>query len=179
MANLLPLEIKKEFRKEYSRRVVVVVLVALMGVFVVAMISLFPTGIMLYTKLSTFDKVYPPLQETTENSDTLTLINETQKRLDVLRKDTFYKNISYGIFVDLFKIKTNAIEITRMSYTSSNNTLDISGKAKTRNDLKAFIDRIDTSDVFLPIENFPYADLSQKEDIDFRLTITLANDNAR
>lgn len=172
MANLLPQNLKKEYRKEYVLRAVAVWLFAFAVVTCIGMILLVPTYVLLEAKLNNYAPANEENTEVTAESST-EMIKTMNEYVALLKKDSSSRGIPYGIFARLFELKGKAITISRLSFSSVDGKLSMTGKAATRNDLKEFIDRIGEDEAFLPIENFPYADLSEPRDISFNLNIQL------
>ena len=178
MANLLPQNVKKRLRREYICRTVVVAFVAAMYVLIAALVLLTPTYVSLKGRL----EILRQTEAIGFNDDksieiSIEKLNEARASLEILQQGMNTRKIPYGVFVTLFDIKHNTISLSRISYSRSDDKLNISGSAETRNDLKLFIDNIGEQDLFLPIDDFPYASLSAKENIPFSFSIMLVKND--
>lgn len=178
MANLLPQNVKKRLHKEYICRAIVVAFVAVTSVLIMALILLAPTYISLNGKLEILRQT-----DTTDSDDNKSIeifmekLDEARVSLEILQQGMNTRKIPYGVFVTLFDTKHDAISLSRISYSRSDDKLNISGSAETRNDLKLFIDNIGEQDMFSPIDNFPYSSLSAREDIPFSFGIMLVKND--
>ncbi len=176
MANLLPQQIKKDLRREYARRFIIVSMVLFSCILFVSIMSLSPTYIVLNAKKSALNDFKDSLK-IGEKDNTMSIISEMKEDVDLLKKDTFSRDIPYSIFITLFKIKTENITITRISFSQKDNMLDVRGVSATRNSLKGFIDSVGEEEMFLPIENFPYSGFSEPVNLPFNFSIKLASDH--
>ncbi len=172
MANLLPQQLKKDSHREYVLRTVFVGLCALSVLLLVGVVSLVPTYVLLDAKLSGTNKTsgLPDSKTATTSTDSIQIV---RSYVSLLKQDTSSNEVPYGIFTQILKIKSDTLEFSRISFTRSDNTLHVGGKAATRSDLKNFIDRVGQDDMFMPIDNFPYSDLSGHKDIPFNFNIQL------
>ncbi len=173
MANLLPQHIKEDLRKEYSRRFVIVSLMLLSCVLFVAVVSLSPTYIVLNAKKNALNEFKDSLKIGKEDS-TMSVMSEMKKEVELLKEDTYSRDIPYNIFATLFETKTEDTTITRISFSQKDNRLNVKGVSATRNSLKEFIDLIGEEEMFLPIENFPYSGFSESTNLPFGFSIKLA-----
>lgn len=176
MANLLPQEIKKDLRKEYIRRFIIVSFISVSCVLLVSIISLSPTYIVLNAKKDAINE-YKNSLIVKEKDDTTPMMSEMKEDVETLKKDTFSINIPYNIFTTFFNIKTEDITVTRISFLQKDNKLQIKGTAANRYSLKDFIDSIGEEEMFFPIENFPYSGFSEPTDLPFDFSIGLANNH--
>ena len=107
MANLLPQNIKKSVRREYTLRVAIVVSVILSGVFVIAIILLAPTYILLNAKFAGLQVADQPntTDEGGEVEDYDAKISKIESRLSTIQQNTGDKKISYEIIDHLLERK--------------------------------------------------------------------------
>ena len=177
MANLLPQNKKKEIRKKYRLRVIVVSLFMSGMVLVSAFILLCSLYTVLCSRFSGLDQMHAA--SVVEKEDTAKLeehMNNTSAKLKLLQHDDLSLKIPYGIFRSVIDIKSKEISLTEISY--SNDQINVTGFAPLRNDLQDFIIAIGKHDLFLQVD-YPFSNITQKEDIDFSLNISLAKDDEK
>ncbi|MCK5095767.1 MAG: hypothetical protein KAR24_00220 [Candidatus Pacebacteria bacterium] len=175
MANLLPQNTKKKVYREYTLRAMIIALIAVASVGVVASVLLVPTYVLLDSKLEGLNIAYR--SDTDEQKDTdedyKTSISRIEARLAVVQQDTDTKKIPYEIMARLFEIKPDTITLSKISYARASNKLMVKGSADTRKELDRFIKRIGQEDMFVPLESYPYENLSVKKDVPFDFSIQL------
>lgn len=177
MANLLPQDKKKEIRKEYNLRVLIVSLFLLWIVLAIASTLLFSLHILLNSRLSELDQMHAVVVEESEDAIELKrLIDSTQTKLELLQHDNLPPKIPYGIFKTVFDIKPENVYLTKIAYLDDQITVD--GFASHRNDLQDFVFAIGKHEMFLPVE-YPFSNITQKEDIDFSLSISLVKNDEK
>lgn len=178
MANLLLPHLKKQSRKEYILRAVCVCLCATALVLCIGVVALIPTYILLEAKRIDIDKqIQKPQDDTKEDVISNDVLQTVRSQVMLLKQDTSSQEIPYDIFVTLFKVKGDdpAIIFSRISFSRSNASIHVSGKATTRKDMVDFMTRVSEEDMFVPIpkEQFPFADLTSSKDIPFRFDIQM------
>lgn len=177
MANLLPQNKKKEIRKKYRSRVMVVSLTVSGIMFSIALVLLFSLYILLSSRFSGLDQMYTVA--VSENEDVAKLeeyMNNTSAKLKLLQHDDSSLKIPYGIFRSVVDIKPEEISLTEIAY--SNAQICVTGFAPYRHNLQNFVVAIDESKLFLPVD-YPFSNITQKEDIDFSLSINLTKDDEK
>lgn len=175
MSNLLPLKNKKNIRKEYIGRLLIVTLLFSMLTLVVAITLSIPSYLLSKNKtLSSEEKTkflesYLTKREESSVVNELNITNEKIKTLSLPEE----RRISTIINAILDK-KNNGIKINGLNLRKSGNTesLIVGGEAVSRNNLISFRDSLKSvpgfSNVDLPISN-----LTKSTDINFSLEINL------
>ena len=177
MANLLPQNKKKEIRKEYCLRVATFLLFMLNAVFVMIIVLLLSLNILLSSRLLSFNQTFIAISEEKEDLEELKqIMSSTQAKLKLLRQDDLSPKIPYGIFKTVFDIKPDNIFLTEIAY--SNNQIIVGGLALHREDLQKFVVAIGEYEQFLPVD-YPFSNITKKDDIDFSLTINIAADDEK
>ncbi len=178
MANLLPQDKKNKIRKEYKIRVATISLFMFEGVLIIAMVLLASLYILLNSRLSSFDQAYAT--NTGEEEDIARLersINEIRTKLGLLQYNDSSLKIPYGVFKSVIDIKPENISLTKMAYLN-NNQVTVSGFARYRKNLQDFVVAIGEHELFLPVE-YPFSNITQKQDIDFSLTINMTTEDEK
>ena len=99
MANLLPQDKKKEIRKEYRTRVLIVSLFVSGAVFIIVTVLLSSLYILLDSRLSGLNQTHKVSVEKEEDLVKLEKsISETRAKLELLKHDNSSIKIPYGIF---------------------------------------------------------------------------------
>ena len=175
MANLLPQNIKKKVCKEYTLRAVIVTFFASACVLFVACVLLIPTCVLLDSKLEGLNVTCQSddNEQKSSDEDHKANMSSIEARLAVINKDTNAKKIPYEIMARIFEIKPATITLSKISYASVSNKLGVKGNAETRKELDNFIKIIGQDEMFIPLESYPYENLSSKEDVSFDFNIQL------
>ena len=178
MANLLPQDKKNKIRKEYRVRVFTVSLFMFEGILIIATVLLASLYILLGSRLSGLDQIYAAAAGKEEEIVRLEgAINETRAKLELLQHSGSSLKIPYGVFKTVIDIKPESISLTKMAY-SNGNQITISGFAPHRKNLQDFVVVIGKHELFLPVE-YPFSNITQKQDIDFSLIINMTTDDEK
>lgn len=178
MANLLPQDKKDKIRKEYKTRVFTIFSFIFGGVLIIATVLLASLYILLSSRLSDLNQMYAAAAGKEEEIVRLEgAINETRAKLELLQHSGSSLKIPYGVFKTVIDIKPESISLTKMAY-SNNNQVTVSGFAPYRKDLQDFVVVIGNHELFLPVE-YPFSNITQKQDIDFSLTINITTDDEK
>lgn len=176
MANLLPQYKKTEVRKEYRTRVLILSLFMSGGILLIATVLLGSLHILLGSRLSELDKMNQIILEKKEDVTKLEKsIEDIRVKLELLQYDTYAMRLPYGLFRAVVDIKPEYVSLTKIAYLN-NNQITISGVASQRKDLEDFVIAIGEHELFLPIE-YPFSNITKKQDINFSLTLNLKTDD--
>ena len=178
MANLLPQDKKNKIRREYRVRVLTASLFMFGGVLIIATVLLASLYILLSSRLSGLDQIHAA--NTGKEEDMAKLersINETRTKLELLQHNSSSLKIPYDVFKSVIDIKPENIFLTKLTY-SNNNQVTVSGFALYRKNLQNFVATIGNHGLFLPVE-YPFSNITQKQDIDFSLTINITTDDEK
>ena len=178
MANLLPQDKKNKIRREYRVRVLTASLFMFGGVLIIATVLLASLYILLSSRLSGLDQIHAA--NTGKEEDMAKLersINETRTKLELLQHNSSSLKIPYDVFKSVIDIKPENISLTKLTY-SNNNQVTVSGFALYRKNLQNFVATIGNHELFLPVE-YPFLNITQKQDIDFSLTINITTDDEK
>ena len=176
MANLLPQYKKKEVRKEYKERAIILFLLMSGGIFLTLTILLGSLYILLGSRMSELERLKQA--DIIKQEEVVKLkesISDIRVKLELLQKDVQTVKLPYGLFRAVVDIKPEYVSLERITY-SNNNQIVIGGVASRRKDLEDFVIAIGEHELFLPIE-YPFSNITQKEDIAFSLNITLKTFN--
>ncbi len=178
MANLLPQDKKNKIRKEYRTRVFTASLFMFEGVLIITTVLLASLYILLGSRLSSLDQTHAAAAGKEEDIVKLEeSINDTRAKLELLRHNSLSPKVPYGVFKTVIDIKPENISLTKMTY-SNDNQITISGFAPYRKNLQDLVIVIGDHELFLPVE-YPFSNITQKQDIDFSLTINMTIDDEK
>jgi len=171
MANLLPQNQKQELQKCYTIRVFTVFLFIIGVALLLIMILLFSVRILFDRRLVELNHNYNTMLEDNKSATSLgSLITDTQIKLKLLKREEIPLQIIGGIFKPIIAMAPKDIFFTQLSCV--NNQVVVNGVARFRKNLQDFIIAIESHKMFLPI-SYPFANITQKENILFSLTIKL------
>lgn len=181
MSNLLPELEKKNLRKEYLARILVLFLLMLLVTFILASVYLLPSYFSSKDKARlTEERVVFLKSYSDKNKETNPdlILRETKEKLDILSKDSNLITLSQAI-KKIIQKRPSAIKLDAFVYRTISPTelrLSVSGIAKDRDSLINFTDLLkedrDFSGVKLPVSN-----LAPNKNIDFTINITLNLEN--
>lgn len=173
MANLLPQNKKKEISQEHNVRFLTALFSVSGAVLIIATVLLASLYVLLDSRLAGLDQTYKIIAAKDEDTSKLEdSIKDILAKLELLEKNSSQTKIPYGIFKSVIDIKPNGVSLTKMSYSAKENQISVSGVAAYRKDLQDFIEAIENHESFLPVE-YPFSNITQKEDIDFSLIINM------
>ena len=173
MFSLLPEKNKKNLKKEYLVRYIILIL--LMGIFCIFIfiVSLVPAyiNVNLNKKL-----IETSLKEQNNEKESLSA-DEADRIFDVLEKQTSFlirqQQLTSFVLTNITEHLDTGISILKL-YGSYDNkegwTIKIDGTANSREGLSAFVDRIKADGQFKKI-NLPVSDLVKSENINFSIEI--------
>lgn len=176
MINLLPQSEKKELLREYWMRFGIIVLCLFLALEVLGMVLFVPAYYALYLNTRDLAQSLMELRALTPEG-----AKEAQQSLAAIKKEITLLKLSDGIIdvppsVLLDEIalqKPQGIELSAFSYVRTANTasIQLSGTARTQEDLLAFRRNVKTNPRVL---DFKYASnfITQKTDINFSATVT-------
>ncbi|MBU0723234.1 PilN domain-containing protein [Patescibacteria group bacterium] len=175
MTNLLPQNKKKEIYKEYTSRVFVVLLSMLGALLLFLTILLAFVYILLGNRLIELSRNHSTVLGNNDTTTTVeTSLKNTWTKLKLLKHEKDSPQIAYGIFKAIIEITPKEVLLTRIAYTDGQ--LMVNGNALYRKNLQDFIIAISAHEIFLPV-NYPFSNITQKENISFSLKIKLKHYN--
>jgi len=179
MANLLPQNKKKEISQEHNMRFLTALFFVSGIVLIILTVLMASLYFLLNSRLSGLEQVYKVVVEKDEDTSELEAsIEDTLARLELLENNYSQVKIPYGVFKSIIDIKPDGISLTKMSYNPKESQVSISGIASYRKDLQDFIDAIEKHELFMPVE-YPFSNITQKEDIEFSLDINMETEDEK
>jgi len=181
MANLLPQNKKKEISQENNVRFFTALFSVSGIILIIATILFASLYILLDSRLAGLDQTYNKVVVAEKDEDTSKLeesIKDILAKLELLENNSSPVKIPYGVFKSIIDIKPKGVSLIKMSYSSKENQISVSGVAAYRKDLQDFIDAIENHELFLPVE-YPFSNITQKENIEFSLTINMKTGNEK
>ncbi len=177
MINLIPIEEKKEIKKDFFQRVLVVSLIMFIFLIVISIIAIFPAYfISLEKKTSLIKKLEIQKNEVMPELDQMALreIKNLDARLSLLEKARKNKYVfSAKVIDEILNQKVSGIKIKRIFYQNDSlegKKIKIDGVAERREQLLNFRRALESDSSFknvdLPISNFV-----KGENIQFNLTL--------
>jgi len=176
MHNLLPKEVKKLLQREYLLRILTVgfVLGTFVGIF--ATIALLPTYYATQTELrfeeGEKDRLTGLLVGEEEGNNPVETLARARNVLALLQAQLYKKQYS-TITTEAFDTRPSGITISSVVFDRTARTYVIQGLADNRDALVEFSRRLEASPRFEKI-SLPISDLARSNDLNFRLTLTLA-----
>lgn len=175
MHNLLPQDYKKEIRREYRLRWIIVLLMfsALTGI--VAIVALVPSFILSQTKYSSIngqrEAVTSTLQVQNEK-ETIALLESAKRKADLISESS--KNTSLIKALELLvahkRSDVRIIEIRFGVLAGDGRPVTLIGTADSREALVAFSRSLQNDDALSSVA-LPVSNLAERTDIDFSLNV--------
>ncbi len=176
MFNLLPQKNKKSIKQEYKVRLVSVFLASLIAVEIIFLSTLFPSYVLSVIDHADLSKRLESLKDTglLENTDEVRgKIEEINKNIELLKPAP--SNLFFNVLVsDLLSQSGSGIDLKGINYSQTspaNFEINLSGVASTRESLVAFVDRLESEEIFSSVD-LPVSNLAQSNNINFSLYIT-------
>ncbi|HAM88990.1 MAG: hypothetical protein US83_C0002G0090 [Candidatus Falkowbacteria bacterium GW2011_GWC2_38_22] len=170
--NIIPDELKNEIKlnDHYVFYKKVMSLILFMAIFFSAV--LLTAKIILATQQSDTDQQNTIITKSSENySKQINEINIQLKEIKSIQNN----DINWtDFFLSMNDFIGNEIKISRLYAGKNDNSLRISGIAKSRNDLLAFKEKLEKSEKFSNI-NLPISSLLEKENINFEISATITS----
>lgn len=176
MVNLLPPLEKKKLERERHSRLAVVVLGAVLGLEVLSSIlfspsfhSLFVNVKDLTVRLEQQKQMIPEEERSIEE-----ILNSMKQEIALLKPTEETKDIPPSLLLEqVLEKKPRGILMRSFAYghTNAGVTIQISGKSDTRENLLTFQRNIDEDPKVVEVK-FDQSFITQKTDIEFRLTVT-------
>jgi hypothetical protein len=168
--NLLPLERKKEIKREYFIRLATVATILFSVVFLAGSIFLLPSYMevksALHAKKGEFEKRH---KETEENVDLQNQIENTLYSITVLEDDLEKVRLTEYINT-IFEKKPEGITVIGFSYNKAQKSISLQSISRTRDLVAPFARTLEASEYFSTVP-VPISDLVGKTDLDFVLNI--------
>ncbi len=170
MLNLLPPQQKKEVEKEYKARRAVIFLCFMLGVLVVAFVSMIPLYLLSKQNWDDNNDKLSKFVDSSIMKQSRDLSSQTQMINSKISSLTFNKNVYiYDIIKKILDSRTSGISITNFSYSKKIGDkvdINISGIALSRETLISFEKNLEKDPSFVNI-NFPISNLAKDTNINF------------
>ena len=104
-------------------------------------------------------------------------IKDINNKLEMLKNKDFYGPSVYESISGLLSLKSPGIYVFYISYKENDKkeiTLELTGQAKSREDLQKFKDTLSQNDKFKNV-NLPISSFVKKNSIDFNISLNLNN----
>lgn len=170
--NIIPEDLKNEIKlndhfKFYKKTIGLILFTSILFSAI-----LFSAKIILATQQSSTDQQNTIATKNTENySKQVNEINIQLKEIKNIQKnDTDWTDF----FIKIGEYTGNEIKISRLYASKTDNSLRITGVAKTRDNLLTFKNNLEKSKYFSNI-NLPISSLLEKENINFEISATITN----
>lgn len=181
MINVLPIDDRREIKKEYFKRLATTSLVLFAVVFAMATIMLLPTMIF----LSDHEKIHQREMEYVNaklNASGISgikpLVDDLNKKINMLSETSGFVNTSRTIS-ELLSLSVQGIKINSFSINIDGNkeVFSVAGQSATRRDLLNFVENLKkckarVADDCIPFENVvsPVSNILKDKDISFSIT---------
>lgn len=181
MLHLLTEEHREKVTREYKKRVIIVFL---LGIFVVMLISsafllpIFFTSYGRYSEVSIQKDSLDNQAIKTDESSSLSVKNMIAS-LDAVHTFDSQKSIS-GIVANIVKSKPSGVQLKGMVFSpvdDSSVTVDIAGRASTRNSLVSFNEKLKQNQTFSQVL-VPLSSFAKEKDIDFSMKLFVSSSSA-
>src|SRR3989344_6466115 len=178
MINLLTLEEKKNIKRDYNIRLIIISLSFLLIIVVIAIAFLLPSYFLSSIKEKISSQELEKIKISQDFSDEniiSEIIQETNMKLSLL---SYYDNklvVSKDIIEAILEKTKGKIEISEIYFTKNNNspsTIDLKGTASSRESLLLFTEDIEREDQFSEV-NLPVSNLVKNKDIKFNFNIIM------
>ena len=174
MINLLPLEQKKKLHREYTLRLVLVIVSGFIMTTVIGTVLLLPSFLLSKVKERVVSNQASLLEkkadkETADTPNNILII--TKRHLTALSEDVTETSPSLVISTALSH-KPNGVIIKQvlLDKTPDGTLLSIGGTAESRGQLTSFSSAIEGDALFTSVE-FPVSNLAKDRDIDFTIKV--------
>lgn len=177
MFNLIPENLKKEIKKEYSLRRFIVILIFTFFVQTTFLIFIFPTWLISFYKEQEVTLKQDQMNQHLSNlniASTTEQIKLINNKLSILDKKLEYPRIIPHINAILLN-KTDSIYITDISYVTKdakNSSITLQGKSKTRDTLTIFVRSLQSSGKFKSVD-LPISNFTKDKDLVFSINIII------
>lgn len=174
MINLLPIEQKKKLHREYTLRLVLVIVSGFIMTTVIGVVLLLPSFLLSKIKERVVSNQASLLERKADKETANTLNNiliNTKQQLTALSEDITETSPSLVISTALSH-KPNGVIIKQvlLDKTPDGTLLSIGGTAESRSQLTSFSSAIKGDALFTSVE-FPVSNLAKDRDIDFTIKV--------
>ncbi len=173
MINLLPDQEKNIIRKEYRLRVIAVILVGILITAILTIVFLLPSYILVLYKNKVAEQFVNKTPTTeVDEEDFVATLRKAKISAQVLRPGPAVLTMTRVIEI-INTTKTSNISITSMTYNKGADTpptIDIIGKAKTRQSLVNFTQSLQKSQPIASVD-LPVSSFAKDTDIPFSIAI--------
>lgn len=181
MFNLLPDNLKKKIKTEYSLRRLIVVIFSVVFVQVVCLVFLFPSWL-----ISSY-KEDDIISQTEEMSKSELLSSASSTASDIIsinsKLNAIDSSLSYLTIIPyingIISNKTGDIHISDFTYTSNSSTtgtITLNGVSLTRESLVGFVKSLEGSDLFKSVD-LPISNFAKDRNINFSININIEKQN--
>jgi len=185
MINILPLEDRKEIKKDYFKRLSIVALVFFASIMFMAIIMLLPTIFFLGERESISKAELEYVNKKLSDigiSQTSPMVEDLNKKTQILKTTSGFGKYS-DMITEIVAAGGGGIEISSLSIKESGSvgSVFISGKSLTRKDLLSFVENLKKCKAGLktnctPFDKIesPVSNLLKERDIDFSINAEIA-----
>lgn len=178
MFNLLPDILKEEFRAEYKKRWLIVVLIFVVFLQVSFLVLIFPTWALSLSKERNLSSEVYDISQSSSSKDVThiaSIIADTNTKLNIINTSMEYPQALPLINI-IISNKIPAIHINEMFYRfidKSDTTIAIGGVSDTREALVAFVKKLESSGTFDAVD-LPVSHFAKDKNIGFSLTLKVS-----
>lgn len=190
MINILPIEDKKEIKREYFKRLSITALFSLAVILLAAIIMLLPTMLLLNESESVAQQELVFINQKIEDaglSQIKPFVDDINKKIGVLKQASGFRKHSETIG-EIFAAAGSGVKISAFSLSAKGQTegVVISGNSSTRKDMLSFIESLKRCKAgartnctpFDKVES-PVSNLLKERDIDFSIKAEVAAVNPK
>jgi hypothetical protein len=184
MFNVLPEIFKKEIKTEYYLRQSIVACVFIIFLQISFLIFVFPSWLSSFYRQKEASAEIESQKSgiVSKNTDNiLQTVNQTNQNLDTIDSAFDYSTV-LPIVKNIISDKTSAISLSEFTYDNSAATttipMSVSGIAKTREDLVAFVKKLQDSAEFSDVVS-PISDLAKDKDIVFTVNLNVTQNSSQ
>lgn len=178
MINILPLENQASAKKEFYRRLIVVIGIFTFGIACSAIILLAPSYLLLSSRKQSFGAQISALKEIISNNDAQTIessVNVLNEKLNLLSDTSKNQRKISSLLKQIADIRPTTIKLTTFSYNGAKEekNLSIKGNTATRNSFLSFLDALSSIKEIRKVIS-PPSNLLKEEDVFFKVAIELS-----
>lgn len=179
MFNLLPDILKEEFKAEYKKRWLIVVLVFVIFLQISFLAFLFPTWALSLSKERELASSVYDINQSSSSKDVTriaSIIADTNTKLNIINTSMEYPEV-LPLINTIISNKIPTIHINEMFYRfidKSDTTISIGGVSDTREALVAFVKKLESSETFDAVD-LPVSHFAKDKNIGFSLTLKVSH----
>jgi|GEM_PF-1947459 len=182
MANLLPVQEKKQLNKEYRIRLLIVYVVAVGILIAIAIVLLVPTYVFSLERNTSatkhLDIARASAKSPNENRDPVDIAQEVHDHITLLDLDASKQVSPRTLFGRVVSYKPSTLTISSLLYNSDSQGIQVTieGVSSDRIGLDTFVKALKSESSFQSVE-LPISNLVSGTDITFSILVTLDNDH--